>query len=108
MAIEIIYYYKSKDPQSKVVGEFGVRIPEWGLTFHKMKLIRALNGNLFATAPSYKYTDKDGKEVYKEYWMFEKETGRRFFDSVLKAVKEHIDKTFGSEPKPEPQADLFA
>ena len=101
MAIEITYYFKSNDPESKIVGEFGVKIPEWDLYFSKMKLIKTLNGGLFIGAPSYKHKDKEGKEEYKDYWFFGKEKGARFKEAVLKAVQEYIEKKFGNKPATE-------
>jgi len=93
--MEITYYFKSKDRESKIVAEFGVKIPEWDLTLTKLKLIRTLNGSLFVAGPSFKGKDKDGKETYKDYWYFGKDTGARFKETVLKLVNEHMEQKFG-------------
>jgi len=95
--MEITYYFKSKDKDSRIVAEFGVKIPEWDLYFSKMKLIRTLNGNLFIAAPSFKGKDKDGKEVYKDYWWFGKDTGARFKEKVLILVQDYIKEKFGEQ-----------
>lgn len=96
-AMEITYYFKSKDPESKVVAEFGLKIPEWDLTFAKMKLVRTLNGNLFVAGPSYEGKDKDGQKIYRDYWHFGKDTSIRFKEKVLKTVQEYIEKNFGKQ-----------
>jgi len=95
--MEITYYFKSRDPESKIVGEFGLKIPEWDLYFSKMKVIRTLNGGLFIAGPSFKGKDKDGKEIYKDYWWFGKDTGARFKEKVLKLVEDYIKEKFGQQ-----------
>lgn len=98
--MEITYYFKSKDPESKIVAEFGLKIPKWDITFTKMKLIRTLNGQLFVSGPSYESKDKEGNKVYRNYWYFGKDTGIRFKEKVLKTVQEYIEKTFGKQETP--------
>jgi len=95
--MEITYYFKSKDPESKIVAEFGLKIPEWDLTFSKMKLVRTLNGGLFVAGPSYEGKDKDGQRIYRDYWYFGKDTGARFKEKALKTVQEYIEKNFGRQ-----------
>lgn len=90
--MEIIYCFKSKDPSSKVVADFGIRIPEWDLTLYKLKLIKTINGHLFVSAPSYKYKNKEGNEQYGDYWRFGKETAERFQEKALSLVQKHLEK----------------
>jgi hypothetical protein len=103
--MEITYYAKSKDPLNKIVAEFGLKIPEWDLYFSKMKLIRTAKGHLFVSAPSYKYQDKENKDVYKEYWFFGKETSKKFFEQALEIVQAHIEKTYGISKEVEKEED---
>jgi hypothetical protein len=104
MPLEIAAYTPSKDPASKTVAEFCVHISEWDLSFAKMKLIRTLKGNLFVSGPSYKITMSDGKDEFRPYWAFGRDTNRRFMDSVLKLVNEYIEKTYGpAQAQPTPQ-----
>ncbi len=100
MTVEITYYFKSKDTDSKIVATFGIKIPEWDLYFNDMKLIKTLNGGLFVAGPSHKYTDKEGKDQYKNYWHFGKENNKRFMETVLKEVQKYIEKEFGNQKTP--------
>jgi uridine kinase len=90
--MEVLYVWPNKDSSSKTVAEFGICIPEWDLTFNKMRLVKTLNGNIFVSAPSYKCTSREGKEEYKEYFAFGKSTKSRFNQTVLEAVKAFIEK----------------
>ena len=95
--MEITYYFKSRDPESKIVGTFGLKIPKWDITFTNMKLIKTLNGGLFVAGPSYESKDKEGNKQYRDYWYFGKDTGARFKEKVLKLVEEHIKEKFGEK-----------
>ena len=95
--MEIIYYYPFEKDSDKVLGEFGIRIPEWDLTFYKMKLIRTLNGTLFIASPSYKFKNKEEKEEYRPYWDFSKNTKARFQEKALVALKEFYEKKYGKK-----------
>lgn len=87
--MEITYYFKNKNQEGKIHAEFGLRIPEWDMNLEKLKVVKTLNGHRFIAGPSYKFVDKEGKEQYKDYWRFGKETSRRFQEHVLKLVEEH-------------------
>lgn len=106
--MEILYYFPNKDEASKTVGEFGIRIPEWDLSFYKMKLIRTLKGHLFVSGPSFKHTDPSGTEEYRSYWEFSKVRKTKFNDSALAALKEYYEKKYGKklDDKAE-QGELF-
>jgi len=95
--MEITYYFKSKNPESKIVATFGLKILKWDLTFTNMKLIKPLNGGLFVAGPNYESKDKEGNKQYRDYWYFGKDTGARFKEKVLKLVEEYIEKNFGPE-----------
>lgn len=100
--MEILYFWPSRDPQDKVIGEFGLKIPEWDLTFHKMKLIRTLNGGHFVAGPTYKHKAKDGKEEYREYWSFGKNMKARFTEKAMEALKEYLKKDIKNLESREP------
>ena len=91
MPIEITYCIPSKDPASKNIAEFGIRIPEWDLTFVKLKLIKGMNDRQFIGTPSYKVQMEVGKDEFKAYWFFGDATKRKFTETVLKAINEYMD-----------------
>jgi len=101
MAFEITYYHKETDPNSKIVAEFGIKVPKWELSFDKIKLIRSQHGKLFIAPPSFKTdeTNAYGKPVYKPYWKFSPETQSRFIASLMPLIEDHI-KTYFSDDMP--------
>jgi hypothetical protein len=67
--------------------------PQFGMTFHKWKLIQTKSGSLFVAAPSFsKDTDLMGKKEWFPFIEFSKEKGTDFQKKVLELLQPFLRK----------------
>lgn len=87
--MEILNYCES-GKQTSTVATFSVYIPAWRLTFHKMRLIRAKNGNMFLGFPSYSTDGLHGNKLWHSYVELSEEKAKEFNNRVLEALKPFV------------------
>lgn len=72
-------------------GTFDLKIPKWGnfIIYEMGHFIK--NGHEWVSFPSKQY-EKDGEKKYFSYCRFElPETGRKFSDQCLQAIKQYFE-----------------
>lgn len=91
-----ILNYDEKNASSSVLAEFSIYWgPQYGMTFHKWKLIRSKRGDLFVTGPSYSTEVMDGFVPKKEWHQmieFSKEKNSAFQKKVLELLEPFMRK----------------
>lgn len=85
-----ILNYDEQPPGGSSIAVFSVRLPQAGMTFHKIKLIRSKKGNLFLSLPSYGESDPNdpfGKKTYHPYVEMTLDRKTDFQKKVLEALE---------------------
>lgn len=88
--IKITYYRENNDPESSVVGYFGLYIDagEWDFYFSKLRLINNKEGGRFIAPPSEKFTTSEGIEKYANFFWAGSKSKDKFQKEVIKAINE--------------------
>ena len=81
-----ILNYDEQSPGGNIVAVFSVRLPPAGITFHKIKVIRAKNGKMFVAMPSF-MVEEMGQKKFFPYVEMTKERKEDFEKKVLEAIQ---------------------
>jgi len=100
MSIKVTYYKQNLDPNSSVVGFLGLYIESMDLYLSKLRYIRNKNGGFFVAPPSEKYTDKEGKQCFQNYFWFGKKMADGFQKAASKAIDAHIKESSQAQQIP--------
>lgn len=84
--MQITYYDKEEDPNSKMLATFGVYVKEWDWFLNNIAIMKGTKGGWFLLMPNFKRRSSGGWEKTVE---FGKETQKRFTESARKALEQY-------------------
>lgn len=82
-----ILNYSEQSPTGNTVAIFSLAIPAFGMTFHKLRLVRTKKGGLMVFFPSYGEPKEDGTKAWHSYVDLSENRRHDFNKKVMEALQ---------------------